>query len=313
MFTLRLGAVALSVLLIGYGLLSLVVSTGWKLVAKWGESSSAARSARLLFVWRMLPLALSLVITAVYAVPSFLIFEPGHIDEQLGPMLIALSVGACVWLSMACMRAFEAHRNTARILNAWRNGSTQIKADCGLPVVVTSSSDPVLTVTGVSQPSVFISEKALASLTAKEFEAAVRHEAAHVRRYDNLKKLLLRFGAFPGMKKLEAAWIASSEIAADDAAISNSAEALDLASALIKCSRFATSRASGALSSALIPGNEHSVATRITRLCDWSNQDRTQNRDYYGLPLAVTALVCAALTYAPLLRAVHALTEWLVR
>jgi Zn-dependent protease with chaperone function len=313
MFTLRLGAVALSVLLIGYCLLSLVVSAGWKLIAKWGQSTSAARSARVLFAWRMLPLVLSLLVTALYAVPSFLIFEPGHIDEKLGPMLIVLSVAACAWLSMACMRAFEAHQNTAQMLSDWRNGSTQIKADCGLPVVVTSSSDPVLTVTGVSQPSVFISEKALASLTVREFEAAVRHEAAHVQRYDNLKKLLLRFGAFPCMKKLEAAWIASSEIAADDAAISNSAEALDLASALIKCSRFATSRTSGALGSALIPVNDHSVATRITRLCDWSNQGRSQNRDYYGLPLAVTALLCVALTYAPLLRTVHALTEWLVR
>jgi len=170
-----------------------------------------------------------------------------------------------------------------------------------------------LTVTGLSQPSVFISEKTLATLTSKEFEAAMRHEAAHVQRYDNLKKLLLRFSTFPGMRGLESAWVASSEIAADDAAISNSAEALDLASALIKCSRFASARTSDALSSALIPANDHSVATRITRLFDWSNQPRTQSRDHYGLPLALAALSCAALTYAPLLRTVHALTEWLVR
>jgi len=313
MFALRLGAVALSVLLLGYCLLSIAISSSWKLIAKWGEASSAAGSARALFVLRMLPLALSILITGMYAVPSFLIFEPGHIDEPLGPMLIVLSLGALTWLGIAFRRAFKAQQDTTQMFADWKHSSTEVRAECGLPVVVTSSSDPVLTVTGLSQPSIFISEKAFASLTMKEFEAAMRHEAAHVRRYDNLKKLMLRFSAFPGMTELESAWVATSEIAADDAAISNSAEALDLASALIKCSRFVSARRSNVLSSALIPTNDRSVATRITRLFDWNDQARAQNRDSYGLPIALATLFCAALTYAPLLRTVHALTEWLVR
>ena len=36
-------------------------------------------------------------------------------------------------------------------------------------------------------------------LTTNELQTALNHEIAHVRRRDNLKKLLLRFVAFPGM------------------------------------------------------------------------------------------------------------------
>ena len=65
----------------------------------------------------------------------------------------------------------------------------------------------------------------------------MNHEIAHVRRRDNLKKLLLRFVAFPRMAGLEAAWIEATEMAADDAAVLNASEALDLAAALLKLSR----------------------------------------------------------------------------
>jgi len=62
---------------------------------------------------------------------------------------------------------------------------------------------------------------------------------AHAHRRDNLKKLLFRFCAFPGMSRLEAAWCEAEEMAADDAAVASVGDALDLASALIKLSRLA--------------------------------------------------------------------------
>jgi Zn-dependent protease with chaperone function len=65
-------------------------------------------------------------------------------------------------------------------------------------------------------------------------QTALNHEVAHVSRRDNLKKLLLRFVAFPGMSGLETAWLEATEMAADDAAVSTAGDALDLAAALIK-------------------------------------------------------------------------------
>ena len=54
---------------------------------------------------------------------------------------------------------------------------------------------------------------------------------------DNLKKLVFRFCPFPGMAKLESAWSQAAELAADDAAVSNLNDAVDLAAALVKLSR----------------------------------------------------------------------------
>lgn len=54
---------------------------------------------------------------------------------------------------------------------------------------------------------------------------------------DNLKKLVFRFCFFPGMAKLESAWSQVAELAADDAAVSNMDDAVNLASALVKVSR----------------------------------------------------------------------------
>ena len=51
---------------------------------------------------------------------------------------------------------------------------------------------------------------------------------------DNLKKLVFRFCPFPGMAGLESAWSQAAELAADDAAVSNLNDAVDLAAALVK-------------------------------------------------------------------------------
>ena len=85
-----------------------------------------------------------------------------------------------------------------------------------------------------------------------------------MRRRDNLKKLLLRFVAFPGMAGLEAAWLEATEMAADDAAVSNAGEALDLAAALIKLSRLGPVEAPVDLTAALVhsPGVRHECPRR---------------------------------------------------
>ena len=58
-----------------------------------------------------------------------------------------------------------------------------------------------------------------------------------MRSWDNLKKVLISATPFPGMGSIESAWREAAELAADDAAVTNRQEALDLAAALIKLSR----------------------------------------------------------------------------
>jgi Zn-dependent protease with chaperone function len=312
MFALRLGGVALSVFVLAYCALSLAVCAGWKLTAKLWRSLTPSRSADFLLWLRLVPLVMALVITAVYAVPSFLILEPAHIEEPFGPMLVLLAPAALAWLLIATVRAVTAQRRTSRILLRWVKGAKGIEKGTSFPVLKLSSRDPVLTVAGICAPKVLVSETAVTILTSEELEAALRHEMAHIRRHDNLKKLLFRFASFPAMGRLELAWSEMSEMAADDAAISNSSEALDLASALIKLSRFAPVQPSYALTSALLPGTTASLSARVRRLFNWTDPQNRKTGPHL-LPVAVVIGLLAVLTYGPLLTGMHAMTEWLVR
>ena len=178
---------------------------------------------------------------------------------------------------------------------------------------------PPLTAAGIFRPSVWLSRAAEFVLTERELQSAVRHEVAHVRRRDNLRKLILRFVAFPGMKQLECAWRELTEMAADDAAVTSACEALDLAAAVIKLSRLALPDVPTALTTSLVHSPAESVHARVDRLLAWSEgRERSQNTaSKYSMILpmcaAAAALFTLAVTYGELLARVHTATEWLVR
>jgi Zn-dependent protease with chaperone function len=315
MFALRLVAVALAIFVLTYSLLSLAVATGWKFSRKLWQESSASRAANFLFALRLLPLAGALAVTSIYAVPSFLILEPSQVEEPLGPALAVLAVAGLIWLSIAIFRAVAAQTKISQVLAKWVADVEAIDHRTSVPVLRLSSDDPVLTVAGIRTPKVLVSGAAVANLTADELEAALRHEMAHVRHRDNLKKLLLRFASCPAMGALETAWAELSEMAADDAAISDASEALDLASALIKLSRFACTQPSHALASSLLPATSPSLTARLKRLFDWTGSEipkRSAHRAWTGEGV-LAVLLCTALTYGPMLTGMHAITEWLVR
>lgn len=316
MFVLRLVGVTLAVFILAYCTLSLAVTAGGNLIAKLCRPLSPSRSANFLLVLRLFPLLGSIAVTVVYAVPSFLILEPSHIEEPLGPALLALAAASLAWLSMASFRAVAAQKRASRVLSRWAEGARGMKnSGAAVPVLQLSLRDPVLTVAGICAPKVLVSETAVAILTAGELAVALRHEMAHVRRHDNLKKLLFRVASFPAMGALESTWSEMSEMAADDAAISNSSEALDLASALIKLSRFAPVQPSYALTTSLLRGSAASLTARVRRLFNWTGPKvaKDEATRLYALPAVLAILGFALWTYGPLLTGMHAMTERLVR
>ena len=175
---------------------------------------------------------------------------------------------------------------------------------------------PPLTVVGILRPSVWLSQAAEFVLTERELESALRHEVVHVRRWDNLRKLVLRLVAFPGMADLESAWREATEMAADDAAVSSASEALDLAAAVIKLSRLAPLEPLTELATALVHSPAQSVNARVERLVTWTERRQRQAPAYslrYALCAAAAAMITLVVTYSQLLVRVHAATEWLVR
>jgi beta-lactamase regulating signal transducer with metallopeptidase domain len=202
-------------------------------------------------------------------------------------------------------------RRVARKIGAGRDDSTD-----SVPVLRVSRGAPPLTAAGILRPRVWLSRAAEFVLTERELQSALRHEVVHVRRRDNLRKLILRLVAFPGMTELESAWREATEMAADDAAVSSASEALDLAAAVIKLSRLAPLEAPAELTTALVNSPAESVNARVERLIAWTEpRHRTAKKYSLGYPLFAVAAVMVTLvvTYMELLVRVHAATEWLVR
>lgn len=333
MFAARGLAVSMSVFVIVYGFLSLAVCFSWRRLwrysqrrpAPWIADLSIANlwNANLLFALRMFPLAAAAVITIAVTVPSFLWLEPRAIDEPMGGIALLLSLcGAALGMLGVLNMGMAVHR-ASRAISQWTNAAQSVKVTGTLSVLRISRPVPALVTAGIVRPRILVSSAAESMLTAGELQAALQHEVAHVRRRDNLKRLLLRLVPFPGMGGLEAAWAEAAEMAADEAAVSNPAEALDLAAALIKLSRLAPVCRPAGLTAALLHGqglDDHgpasAVGARVERLLawnEWRNRPLRKYSPWYGLAAAAATVAVFSVTYSQLLVHVHTATEWLVR
>jgi Zn-dependent protease with chaperone function len=313
MFAARCVGVSLAVFVLLYVFFSVAVSRGWKLVRRLLQPRSARGSADLLFALRILPLTLASIVTLVFTLPSFLLLEPHTTDEAIGTAPLALGICCLILLGAGILRASIAQLRASRSLRKWLDGSTILESADAVPVFCTGNDAPTLTVAGVCAPKVLISEAAVAMLNPPELRTALRHEIAHVLRYDNLKKLLFRFSIFPAMSGLEYAWSEEAEMAADDAAVSSFDDALDLAAALIKVSRLGPIEPAGELTTALLHSST-ALSARVQRLVVWdkARQSQPHERWRYALPAAVTVAAVIA-NYSSVLTQMHAVTEWLVR
>ncbi len=313
MFAARCAGVSLAVFVLVSLLCSLGVSGGWRLLLRLLKPASARGTADLLFAVRISPLVVASMVTLGVTLPSFLLLEPRATDEAVGTIPVALATAFLTLVGWGIFRAVRAQRRTSRSIEQWLQGSIRIDSEIPVPVFRSNQHAPTLTVAGVRAPMVIVSEDAASVLTPAELRTALRHEIAHVRRYDNLKKLIFRVAWFPGNTLLEAAWAEQTELAADDAAVSSIGDALDLASALIKVSRLGCG-ATAEISTALLHSST-ALTKRIRRLFAWNdaqNTKRAGHRWSYGVPVIVMVL-CLVATYGTILSSMHELTEWLVR
>jgi Zn-dependent protease with chaperone function len=314
-FAVRCLGVSLGIFILVYAGLSLLVVSGRKFVLGACRSLSPAASADVLFAWRILPLLAALSLTLGYVIPSFVLLEPHHTDEPYSFGLVMLGVSCTAVFAAGLWRALRAQHKATQATAQWLSGAEVMPAVSPVPVFRTRTRSPALTVAGVYAPRVLVSESTLSVLTEQELQTALRHEIAHVRRQDNLKKLLFRFSVFPGMTPLESAWSDAAEMAADDAAVSSIREALDLAAALIKLSRLAQARSPIALTTGFLQSSSGSLAARIERLFAWDHALGQQGSQpwFYAVPAVAIVSLCAVSTYGSVLSGMHILTEWLVR
>jgi Zn-dependent protease with chaperone function len=316
MFAARGIAVSLSVFVMMYSVLSLAVCLGWRAVRQHSRRHPVRRIADLLFALRLFPLTAAAVITAAFTVPSFLLLEPRTVDEPIGAIPLMLGICGVVLGTFGIVNAGIAIRRASRTIAKWTSAAHPFDACAPVPVLRISQVVPAMTAAGIIRPRVLLSGAAESMLTANELQTALNHEIAHVRRRDNLKKLLLRFVAFPGMSGLEAAWLEATEMAADDAAVSNTGEALDLASALIKLSLLGPVEPPVDLTAALVHSPASLMNARVARLIAWTDERCVPSQNpspWYSLGATLATVAVFTLTYGQLLTRLHTATEWLVR
>jgi len=316
MFAARGITISLSVFFLVYSAFSIAVYCSWQRAWFSLQKYPARRRADLMFALRMFPLAASVAVILALALPSFLLLEPRAIVEPLGGAPLVLGLCGLSLLMFGAMNAARAWIKTSRTVQSWVSQAVPVRSSVAVPVWRISRAVPALTAAGVLRPRVLMSGAAEFLLTPKELQTALQHELAHLRRRDNLKKLLLRFVPFPGMAGLETAWLESTEMAADDAAVPSFGDALDLAAALIKLSRMGTSAPVAELTAALLHSPAGLMNARIERLIAWEEGRKAPAPRYspwYGFWAGLAIVVGFAVTYGQLLVRVHTATEWLVR
>lgn len=319
MYLLRGLVVIFSIFFLVYGVLSVAVAAGSRLILRVLRSWRSQRHlADCLFFVRLLPLATAALVTLLFVVPSFLLLEPRGENEQLSVVPVVLGCAGVGLVLFGLRKTVAAVMRTARVVRAWRSGAHAISWGESVPVLVMDEGVlPPCAIAGIARPTVFVSKAAAAVLSGPEMESVVRHEVVHGRRRDNLKKLFFLACAFPRMEAIEEAWAEATEAAADDAAVSSAGEALDLAAALVKISRLMATRPAAVspvaeLTMALLhPGQ--ALPGRVQRLLGWSRPEPPSAHMRQATYVSALLGVCAcALFYGPMLAGVHAATEWLV-
>jgi Zn-dependent protease with chaperone function len=264
---------------------SLVAALLWRatrgMVAR--RLTSRAR-ADLLFALRAAPAALALVSVATLLAPAYFIHEPAGTEEEVGFKLAALAALAAAGLALAAWRVAASLVATRKVRRAlMRRAQPLDLRGVTVPAFRVEHQLPLVAVVGVFRPRVFVASQLFDALGADEIAAAVSHESGHVSARDNLKRTVMRacrdaLLLAPWSRRLERAWSAESENAADEfaARAGGRAQAISLASALVKIARLMPDTGLAATPGiALLVDGEANVAARVDRLLAFASSPAT--------------------------------------
>ena len=277
-------------------------------------------SPALLFLLRTLPFTFSLFLTVGLALPAFLLLEPRQTRESPEPFLIASAVLSVATLGVIAGRAVRHVRTSQRVLQSWLAGAERIEIGLPLPVFRVKSSPSLFAVAGILNPKVLIGHEALKCLSREELYAAIAHELAHVRFFDNLKRLVLSATRFPQflshLRSLDAAWCEAVELAADEEALNRQVSALDLGSAIVKIGRLRPCAIPSVPVCHLVSSEPSStMALRLEHLCQMMDQpDSMQPSGSRSIQCVFLILMLSYLLILPFaLEFTHRVMESLVK
>jgi Zn-dependent protease with chaperone function len=314
---------ALALLLALYTLGSLAVAGSWRWFHRLSAEWSSARRANLLFGLRVFPAALAISFVGCIAVPAYLVFEPHETGEDVGlKLLFAAALAACV-IAVSAQQTLSAWVRSRRLTAEWMRAARPALG-LSIPAYRFDHGFPIMAVTGILHPRLFIARQVLDCMQPEEISAAIRHEMGHLEARDNLRRFILHllpnFAGLFGGGDLDAEWAEASEVAADArAARCGRGVALDLASALIKAARMAPVGVSGFCSPLLPAGPRSGLARRVQRLTTLAEQgassgDRPGGSAWSGLATVLGFTLLSIFWASPAcLHAAHELVEGFVQ
>ena len=292
-----------------YVTVSIAVAGAWQFL----RNRAATWEASSLYRLRALPLTAAAVFVIFLVIPSFLQLEQYQAEETVGRLGLGLAFGGIVVVAFGAISALLALWKARRFLATCPETRTWQLDNSGASVVEIATAKPMLLVAGIYRPKLLISEQAVRLLLPCEMQAAIRHELAHASSHDNFKKLAFQVSRFPFLSGLERSWIEAAELAADDAAVTDEFSAVDLASALLKVATGTSAKEMPELATSLLPHTEQALRTRIERLIAWQHRPASAPRRQLLALFILTGLGTLAVSYLPLLRQVHELSELLIR
>jgi len=301
-YLLRLLCVCMASFFLLHLTFALAVSAAAPLAIRRAERMRASAGARLLFLLRLLPPGLALVVVAAICAPSYLWLEPDASAEEVGLIFLTVALVGSALCAMAIGRALSAAVRSRRYLR-----------DC--PRLIESNA-PILMLAGVLRPRLVVSRGVMGVLDHEQLVVALRHEWAHGVAHDNLKRLLLLAipGVLPcmrGLRSIDRAWARMAEWAADDRAVGGSSNrSLALAAALVRVARMGPAAPAPALATSLM-ADPCDLEKRVDRLLDPAPSPEMPRA--WVVSGAAFALALSAMAPQPAtLRAAHRLLELLL-
>jgi len=223
-------------IVVAFASFAIITSSATWLVALWPvrEVESPRVRATQVFWRAVLPLAVGGATTVLLVGPAFFVFEPPDTGERPGFILLAIGIVG-VWRALRMIwRTGRIIFATRRVTKRWAATSSHVVGEpWTVPTSVIDTGVPIVAATGVFRPRVFVDKSVLRACDVRELAVVAAHEAAHIRRHDNLRKLLIAVCA-GGSSQLARAWRIDAERAADDAAADTLEKSVDLAGALVK-------------------------------------------------------------------------------
>ena len=311
--------IGVAVVLASYFAVSTAGALAARAASSWPRLDARLASPRALLRLRVGPTLLAATAAFVVVAPAFLRFEPRDAGERLTWPLALLAGGGLALIACSASRVLAELLRTRRLVVAWQRTARPISlAGCRVRAFSVVTVFPVVAVTGVLRPRLFVSAALLRRLTSAELSAVVGHEMGHLDAWDNVKRLLLRgsvdvLGWTGWARALEDRWHEAAEDEADDqSALNSSGARVDLADALLKVARLSGSLDLACPASALFRGER--VARRVRRLLAPRDEAAPRAAQRGTLASAAGLLFAgAAFMLAIFNPAVHAALEQLVR